>query len=1017
MIRPFSENNFIAACFVLSIPCFSQEIAISDTTLPFKVGPLINQLPSLDSLEAVSNDSTKYLSIPSKENYSNQYPLNASGSFFRGLELGGNGNNTLNGGLRMQIAGKISDETFISGVVTDETLPIQPDGSTADLDELDKVFIQIDNPKFSIVAGDIETHEEHVSINKFERKLIGLDNKIEFNDRVIRSVIGQSKGTYQRLEIKGQDGNQGPYYLTTVDGLSNTVVSSGSEKVWLNGVLLKRGEDLDYTIDYSKGEVYFTSKNLIYFDSDIDIEYLYRQTNFATNYLETGIEGSIFNDSDFQLRYIRENQNIHSSFLNEAQKNQFNQSNEITIEGIYEDSLGGYILENGIYIFAQQSENAQRYSVVFSPDKNGNYLRKVSDKNRIFYEYSNEIKLGEQRFEPGQTVSAPIGKNILQFNSRINTTNSSSFILESVLSMKNNNLYNRENNHASGSAFRLGYIQDNISLRGLNLGFDIEHLVNSKNFNSLGRDRAVDFNETWDIDPLTGASEIAISKLGAELKSDHTQIEFDLFDLKGSNDKKSRNEIKLKHKSSFVKKGNFRYNRINGLQKFDQLNSKFVFLSGAINPFVNVRHEHRNEGYRFDDVLTGVGVTKNKRSLSFGIGKRNDWDYNDGRQAMSLTKNSEFIELDYKFFDPKGWRHEIVVRSRTQTNSLNKESSSFGSGRLAINYRKKMSPLRINSIFNIQNSVKEYASVIYDSVGIGRGNFRYDTILNEYIRDDNGSFIANTILLGSYKAGKNINSISRMAYDFSKSKLKILKFIKYRYTNNINYHGPESNIFDALNNKEPQLLMLNNRNEIIFQKNSTSTRHRFSIESRINFNGMDLRGWQDKRSEIFRVDSQIPLTDNYFLKYDLNIHTYSLSTSNNFTLSRDVEGFYHELGLKKSSLKNFQYEVKAIYYNDNAVSELFDKNVYAYGLKGNFIRFINNNGRIDGRVDYYEAKGFEGMPAEALKGISSNKTLRANITSSLMIDQSLSFNTTIMYTDSERYDGFFQITGELRAYF
>ena len=49
------------------------------------------------------------------------------------------------------------------------------------------------------------------------------------------------------------------------------------------------------------------------------------------------------------------------------------------------------------------------------------------------------------------------------------------------------------------------------------------------------------------------------------------------------------------------------------------------------------------------------------------------------------------------------------------------------------------------------------------------------------------------------------------------TKLKILKFIKYRYTNNVNYHGPESNIFDALNNKEPQLVMFNNRNEIIFQ--------------------------------------------------------------------------------------------------------------------------------------------------------------------------------------------------------
>ena len=47
------------------------------------------------------------------------------------------------------------------------------------------------------------------------------------------------------------------------------------------------------------GELYFTSKNLLYFDSDIDIEYLYRQTNYNTNYLETGIQGDLFNESDF----------------------------------------------------------------------------------------------------------------------------------------------------------------------------------------------------------------------------------------------------------------------------------------------------------------------------------------------------------------------------------------------------------------------------------------------------------------------------------------------------------------------------------------------------------------------------------------------------------------------------------------------------------------------------------------------------------------------------------------------
>ena len=139
---------------------------------------------------------------------------------------------------------------------------VQPDGSTADLDELDKVFIKVNNPNFIITAGDIESEESSNSFNTYKRKIIGLENEIQLDRSNIKSIIGQSKGTYNRIEIKGQDGNQGPYYLTTLDGISNVVIASGSEKVWLNGRLLKRGDDLDYIIDYSKGEIYFMPKNL-----------------------------------------------------------------------------------------------------------------------------------------------------------------------------------------------------------------------------------------------------------------------------------------------------------------------------------------------------------------------------------------------------------------------------------------------------------------------------------------------------------------------------------------------------------------------------------------------------------------------------------------------------------------------------------------------------------------------------------------------------------------------------------
>ena len=997
---------------------FSQETAISDTTNPIKIGPLVDELPMLDSLQSIKIDTSGIVAIDVTKSNTDQYPLNASGSFFRGINFGGSGNSAINGGLKMQIAGKISDQTYISGVITDESLPIQPDGSTADLDELDKVFIQIDNPSFSMIAGDIVTEENKISINEYQRNLIGLHNKIEYGDKIISSVIGQSKGKYNRLEIKGQDGNQGPYYLTTNDGKSNIVIASGSEKVWLNGKLLKRGEDLDYVIDYSMGELYFTSKNLLYFDSDIDIEYLYRQTNYNTNYLETGIQGDLFNESDFQLKFIRENQNIHSTSLNQSQQNLFNKQDEVVISGAYEDSMGTYIFEDNIYMYdPEYTESENRFSVVFSPDEDGDYVRKVSDNNRIYYEYLPSGSSVEQRFSPGQTIRAPVGTNILQLNSQINVSDHSSFFLESVLSMKNNNLFNAKESYSNGSALRLGYNQDNISFQGFDFGFDVEHLTSSKKFSSLGRDRKVDFNENWDIEPLKDDKEIAISKFGANLKSDHTNFQIDLFDLSGPIYKKTRREINLDHKSKHVKKGDLRFNQINSVQKFNQLNSKFIFLNGDINPFVNLRHEYRNKGYRFDDMLFGVGFFKKKRSFSIGLGRRSDWDYDFPKNLMSLSKSSQFIELDYKYVDLKGWKNEVIYRSRVQTNNNNNETVSFGSGRLAINYRNKISPLKLNVIINAQNSVKEFASVVYDSIGTGRGNFRYDPILNEYVRDEYGAFIANTILVGRYKSGKNMNSLSRISYDLSNSKLTFLKFLKYRFTLNADYHGSDSNIFYGVNNRTAQLFILNNRNEIIYQKSTSSARLRFSIESRINYNGMDLRGWQDKRSDIFRIDSQIPLIKDYFIKYDLNLHRFSLSAGNNYTLPRNVAGYYHELGLKKASLKNFQYEVKAVYYIDNASSTLFRRDVSALGLKGDFVKFLNNNGRIDCRIDFFDANGFDGMPAEALKGISSDKTIRANLSSSVMIDRSLSINTSIIYTDSERYSGFFQIVGELRAYF
>ena len=50
----------------------------------------------------------------------------------------------------------------------------------------------------------------------------------------------------------------------------------------------------------------------------------------------------------------------------------------------------------------EYTESENRFSVVFSPDEDGDYVRKVSDNNRIYYEYLPSRLSAEQRFSPGQ---------------------------------------------------------------------------------------------------------------------------------------------------------------------------------------------------------------------------------------------------------------------------------------------------------------------------------------------------------------------------------------------------------------------------------------------------------------------------------------------------------------------------------------------------------------------------------------------------------------------------------------
>ncbi|MFT7335430.1 MAG: hypothetical protein ACI9M1_001337 [Porticoccaceae bacterium] len=446
--------------------------------------------------------------------------LNTSGSITRGVTIGNNQNTVLNSNLDLQITGKLSEKVSLRASLQDNNIPLQDGGYSQKLDQFDNVFMELFSDKWSLRAGDVFLENHKTQFLNFNKKVQGLSTNFTFGTDKNRTNVFASaalvRGQYAKSNFTGIEGSQGPYKLKGTNGELYVLVISGSERVYVNGLLLKRGENNDYTIDYNAGEITFTPLFTITSEMRIAIEYQYSDRNYtrfvsyagATHENEKWSFGSyLYSENDIKNQPLQQNlTEEQAQILSGAGDNPELMVAPSAYVDSYSDNKLLYkkTIINSVEVFEYSNDSQEElFNVRFSSvgTKKGNYvLKNASGINRL-YEYIapiNAIPQGD--YEPIIKLVSPTKIQIATFLGSYKPSEKSAVNFEIGISNNDKNLFSvsddSDNKGLSGKV--------NLKQRIFSAKWDIDAFANyqftQKEFSSVERIYTIEFNRDWNLE-------------------------------------------------------------------------------------------------------------------------------------------------------------------------------------------------------------------------------------------------------------------------------------------------------------------------------------------------------------------------------------------------------------------------------------------------------------------------------------------------------------------------------------
>ena len=991
--------------------------------------------------------------------------LQTRGFISRGLISGNNQNAVTNSALDLEISGKLSKDVTLRANIFDTNIPIQENGYSQNLTDFDRVFIEMESKNWRVKAGDLSITNNETFFFPFVKQVAGLEVEANINDNLNVLASGAVvRGKFSTFTFVGTEGNQGPYKVFGANNEAAILMIEGSEQVFVNGVLVKRGENEDYMINYNLGEITFNTTYPITNDMRIWIDFQYAERNY-TRFItynkaeyssdKFSIAGYFFNENDVK------NQPLQQS-LTDAQKqilaNAGNNTNAMFAESAFiepfdENKVLYKKTTSGMEEFFEYSTNETDvlYVVTFTNvgTNNGAYILDTTIAIGNIFKY---VGVNQGNYSPVVRLIAPSKSQMFIVKSALNTSKKTVLDAEIAISNNDYNLFSSINDDQNiGVAAKINWEQILIDKKW-KLTSKISHEFAEKTFFSEQGWEPVEFNRDWNILTNLATKNFFQSEFNYSNKENEF-ISYRFNNLTYDNSfTGNKHELKSKLKSN---KTSF-FTDVSYLTNTSNIEDNFFFRAKAraehslkknwIGAFINfetnsrkdvVTNQFINTSHRYKEyeVYFGIGGST-KIFTKIGVNYRNN-DSIKSNQFQEIN-NRKTIYINSKLIKNKNTNLSVYANYRVTKNNFSEDEKALNS-RVVFNQKLFSNFLNLNTVYETSSGNVARQDYIYVQTEPGLGFYTWIDYNNDGVKDFNEFEIAqfqdqanylrlpkpNLRFIATQKAKWQQSLTINPKIWASKNGMKkiISKLYNQSFLSVENEQERVGNSFQLnpfdFNENSLISLNLNFRNSLYFNKDLQKHSITYTyINSKLK--QQYFIGNQENNIKRNQIDYAHKFADFWLLEFMGSNSNNNLDTEN-FT-DRNYNILANEIQPKISFLYNTNNRFTAFYHyknKENTIQNLEELQQQKLGVEYFYVGKKKNQISANINVFFNDFKGNTNSPVayQMLEGLQAGRNYTWNLIFNKKLNSFLNLNLSYLGRKSENSKTIHTGSVQLRATF